>query len=183
MSTVDPYKPPQNRLASETTQAYADINIFSSAGRIGRLRLIAYSFGITLLLYLAIAVFAGLASLFPEQLAPVIIGIVLVTGFSLVVFISVILMIQRLHDLDNSGWFSLLMLVPIVGSFFVLYLWFWPGTQGINRFGNPPPPNKMAALIVIILAAIVFIGIIAAIAIPAYNDYLLRAQSAGMQSP
>lgn len=184
MSTIDPYKPPQNNLASETTQAYADIKIFSAAGRIGRVRYIAYTFGITMLLYLSFAFVAGIvSSFFPKDAAPVILGIGISIAGCFILYIAIVLMIQRLHDMDNSGWFSLLMFVPIIGSFFAFYLWLWPGTQGVNRFGNPPPPNKLAGLIVIILVAIIIIGILAAIAIPAYNDYIQRAQSAALQSP
>lgn len=184
MSTIDPYKPPQNNLASASTQAYADIQILSAAGRIGRIRYIAYSFGITVLLYLSFAFVAGIvSSFFPNDAAPIILGAGIFIAVCIILYISVLLMIQRLHDMDQSGWFSLLMIVPIVSAFFALYLWLWPGTQGVNRFGNPPPPNKLAGLIIIILAAIVLIGILAAIAIPAYNEYIQRAQSSAMQTP
>lgn len=46
--------------------------------------------------------------------------------------------IRRLHDLDKSGWFMLLILVPLVNMIFLIYLWFAPGTVGYNRFGADP---------------------------------------------
>lgn len=49
--------------------------------------------------------------------------------------------IRRLHDLNKSGWFMLLMLVPVVNLAFLLYLWFMPGTVGYNRFGADPLQN------------------------------------------
>jgi uncharacterized membrane protein YhaH (DUF805 family) len=41
--------------------------------------------------------------------------------------------VRRLHDLDKSGWFYLLNLVPL-GSFYVLFLCTQKGTEGANRF-------------------------------------------------
>lgn len=46
--------------------------------------------------------------------------------------------VRRLHDLDKSGWWLLVMFVPLVG---VLLLIFWfasRGTKGPNRFGREP---------------------------------------------
>lgn len=45
--------------------------------------------------------------------------------------------VRRLHDVDKSGWFYLLALVPF-GSI-VLLVWFCQrGTEGPNRFGDDP---------------------------------------------
>lgn len=46
--------------------------------------------------------------------------------------------IRRLHDLDRSGWWLFLGLVPLVGSI-ILLVWFCTaGTAGSNRFGPDP---------------------------------------------
>jgi uncharacterized membrane protein YhaH (DUF805 family) len=43
--------------------------------------------------------------------------------------------IRRLHDIDKSGWWSLIVLVPFVGAI-VLIVWYCQkGTPGANRFG------------------------------------------------
>jgi uncharacterized membrane protein YhaH (DUF805 family) len=43
--------------------------------------------------------------------------------------------VRRLHDLDRSGWWVLLYLIPIVG-WIILIIWFCTsGTDGPNRFG------------------------------------------------
>ncbi len=43
--------------------------------------------------------------------------------------------IRRLHDLDRSGWWILLFLIPLVGAI-ILIIWFCSkGTDGSNRFG------------------------------------------------
>ena len=54
----------------------------------------------------------------------------------LIPFIAVT--IRRLHDIDRSGWWQLLPLVPIVGAIILLIWWCKPGTPGSNRFGSNP---------------------------------------------
>lgn len=51
---------------------------------------------------------------------------------------SVMLNIRRCHDLDKSGWFSLLLLVPIVGIIVAIYLLLAKGTEGLNHYGPDP---------------------------------------------
>jgi uncharacterized membrane protein YhaH (DUF805 family) len=59
--------------------------------------------------------------------------------FALAVFLpSLAVAIRRLHDLDRSGWWILISLIPIVGGI-VLIVWFCsPGIPGPNRFGPDP---------------------------------------------
>ena len=45
--------------------------------------------------------------------------------------------VRRLHDTDRSGWWLLLVFVPLGGV--VLWIWFCtPSTSGPNRFGSMP---------------------------------------------
>jgi uncharacterized membrane protein YhaH (DUF805 family) len=46
--------------------------------------------------------------------------------------------IKRLHDMDHSGWYTLLLLVPIVNIALGLFLTFKKGTVGPNSFGTDP---------------------------------------------
>ena len=56
---------------------------------------------------------------------------------------SIALAVRRLHDRDKSGWWFLLVIVPLVGAI-ILVVWFaLPGTAGNNRFG-PDPLAKSA---------------------------------------
>jgi hypothetical protein len=97
----------------------------------------------------------------------------MLAGLAAVVVISVLLTIQRCHDMNMSGWLSLLLIVPLAP----LVFWIVPGTQGANRFGNPPPPNSTGAVVLALILPVLFVvGILAAIAIPAYVDYQKRAQ-------
>jgi len=61
-------------------------------------------------------------------------------------------------------------IVPLANLGIALYLLFGGGTEGGNRFGPPPEKNHPAIYLV---ALIPLIGIAAAIAIPAYQHYVL----------
>ena len=52
---------------------------------------------------------------------------------------SICLYAKRWHDRDKSGWWSLIIFVPIIGSIWILVeLGFLRGTEGPNRFGPDP---------------------------------------------
>lgn len=59
--------------------------------------------------------------------------------YSLVILLpSLAVSARRLHDIDRSGWWQLLVFVPIVG-WIVLLIWFCkPGTIGRNPYGDDP---------------------------------------------
>jgi len=69
--------------------------------------------------------------------------VALLTGIiSLAMAVAAIsLGIRRLHDLDKSGWWFLIALIPLIGFFFQLYLLFAKGTEGYNSFGEDPLMN------------------------------------------
>jgi len=166
---VNPYAKP-NAAVAEAAEAYQEVKLFSTSGRIGRVRYIAYGMGI----YILFAILGVLLSLAIGQAGMIVAWIgIIILGFMLT--------IQRCHDFNTTGWLSILVLVPLVNLIF----WFIPGTDGENDYGAPTPPNGtgmiIAALIVPIIAVV---GIIAAVALPAYQDYQKRAQQKmQMQQP
>lgn len=52
--------------------------------------------------------------------------------------------IRRLHDIDRSGWWLLVWLVPFVGWFVLLIFFCLDGTYGRNRYGHDPRGRGMA---------------------------------------
>lgn len=46
--------------------------------------------------------------------------------------------VRRLHDTDRSGWWLLLMFIPVVGIIVLIWWFATPGTRGENRFGGDP---------------------------------------------
>ena len=43
--------------------------------------------------------------------------------------------IRRLHDTDKSGWWLLLVFIPIVGIIVLIVFWATDGTPGANEYG------------------------------------------------
>ena len=48
-------------------------------------------------------------------------------------------MVRRLHDMDMSGWWALLSLVPVLNLPFHLFLYLGNGSSSMNRYGTPNP--------------------------------------------
>jgi len=180
MSENTPYSPPNANVA-DAAMTLDEVNIFSFKGRIGRLRYIAYGFGFGLLGMLLMGSIMGVAAVSLGETAQMVaIGIVYFLGIVSMTYLAIIFAVQRLHDLDQSGWLCLLLFVPLVGAIFTLYLWFAPGTRSANRFGNPPIANSggVIATVVLIPVSFIVLSILAAIAIPAYQGYINQAQQA-----
>ena len=153
---INPYRAPAAPVA-DAGDATQPVRLFSTSGRIGRARYIAYGFG----LYL-VSVFLGVlaAQVFGE------IGAMLVSVVWIAVAVlGVMLTIQRCHDFNMTGWLALLIVVPLANLVFLIV----PGTDGPNRFGAPTPPNSVGVLVVAwLIPGIVIAGIILAIALPTY---------------
>lgn len=125
-------------------QAAAESNSpFNGEGRINRITYLAWH-GVVVLISLVFSLmFVTLAPsalqymlTLQEPWAVMIIGIVLNI---LLFFIYISFAIKRLHDVNQSGWLSILILIPIVNFFFSLYLLFMPGTATPNNYGQPRP--------------------------------------------
>jgi uncharacterized membrane protein YhaH (DUF805 family) len=58
---------------------------------------------------------------------------------------SIAVSIRRLHDVDKSGWWLLISLVPIVGFIVLLYFTVQRGTVGPNQYGEDPLPQALPA--------------------------------------
>jgi uncharacterized membrane protein YhaH (DUF805 family) len=51
----------------------------------------------------------------------------------------IIICVQRLHDLDKSGWYYLIVMIPFVGGLILfIQLGFIKGTVGQNQYGDDP---------------------------------------------
>jgi uncharacterized membrane protein YhaH (DUF805 family) len=49
---------------------------------------------------------------------------------------SLAIAIRRLHDIDKSGWFMLVSLIPIIGGLWLLIMFCTKGTDGINSYNE-----------------------------------------------
>ncbi len=60
---------------------------------------------------------------------------------------SIAIAVRRMHDIDRSGWWLLLVFIPLIGVIVVI-VWFCSiGTRGQNRFGADrlPPESRDTA--------------------------------------
>ena len=77
----------------------------------------------------------------PEQAMEQMSGIMLPLGIItlLTLWPSLAIYAKRWHDRNKSGWWSLILFVPIIGGIWMLVeLGFLRGTEGANRFGPDP---------------------------------------------
>jgi uncharacterized membrane protein YhaH (DUF805 family) len=165
----NPYTPPRAAVADVGGEETQEVKIFSASGRIGRLRYLAYGMGAALIL---MAVFMVLISV----LGPAVAGSVLLLAYLPIVVMHVLWGIQRSHDMGWSGWTVLALLIP-----FAAFVWiFNPGTKGTNAYGAPPVPNTTGVKVLGFgfVLIIPLLGILAAIAIPSYQQYVERAKAA-----
>ena len=64
----------------------------------------------------------GIAAIFPVLLIPP----------------TTTVIVRRLHDVEKSGWFFLIVLIPIVGILYLIYLFIQEGNVGENIYGSVP---------------------------------------------
>ena len=173
--TANPYQSPEGDLTVDDG-SFGEIQFFSPGSRIGRLRYVAHASLMALAFY-AVAIPSAVLFQFGDA-GMIIGGLLMGVGYLALIVVTVIFMIQRLHDLDKTGWMSLLMFIPLLNMFFAIYILCWPGTVGVNNFGNRPPPNKTWHWIVgLTMPVLMIVGILAAVALPAYQSYVERANS------
>lgn len=185
----NPYSMPQSELDEPVGDDTYLPKFFALNGRIGRVRYLAYSFGAGLLMMPVIFVLMAAAGMFTAAVgggskAAAGLGffsMAVIWGLSIAV--GIILARRRLHDLGQNGWLSILVLIPLVSLFFWLWMIFAPGDSQSNEYGPAPAPNTTGVIILgwALPVVIVLCGILAAIAIPAYQQYVQKARAAQLQ--
>ena len=173
MANRNPYAAPRTNVTvgENAVEDYGEVKVFAVNGRIGRVRYLAYSIGLSLLVMAVAGILAGVVGLMAGD--PTAAILVVVLGYIAMIVIQFLPAIQRSHDMNVTGWLSLILLIPFGPFVFMLA----PGTRGENQYGKQPPPNGAGVILLACLLPLFFVGgILAAIAIPAYQDYTIRAQ-------
>lgn len=107
--------------------------IFMGHGRVGRLQYFLTSIALAVVSWIpAVATsstdpFTGEASFHPIGWLALLIGTVA----------SISNTARRCHDINKSGFYQLLMAIPLVGLVFAIQLLFEKGTPGTNNYGPP----------------------------------------------
>ena len=181
MSAANPYMTPEAVVGVTSDERYQP-KIFAASGRIGRLRYLAYSTGLNLVVMLIVAALAaalGTSAVADSDGATT--GLAF-GGISILLYLALIVLAvifgkRRINDLNKSGWLLLLFLVPLVNIIFAFYLIFFKGTEGENDFGPAPVPNTIGVTVLgLVLPLIFLVGTLSAILIPAYQVYQENAQ-------
>ncbi|MCP4429664.1 MAG: DUF805 domain-containing protein [Gammaproteobacteria bacterium] len=172
MSDQNPYSTPDASLSTGSSGTYSP-NIFSFNGRIGRLRYLAYNTGVNLILTAIMIPLLGASGMMAaggdmSTMFSGIGGIAIILFYIATIIISIMFGKRRLNDLNRSGWFALLFIIPIVNLLLVIYMVFFSGTDGDNNYGPQPSPNTLGVKILgLLFPVLMLLGIVAAVLIPA----------------
>lgn len=108
--------------------------LFSFDGRIRRTEYWVVSIGIAIVNTIASIMLRGNGVL-------IAIGVVVILA---TIIPSLTTSVKRWHDRDKSGWWILIVLIPIIGAIWALVeQGFLRGTDGDNRFGSPESGSAM----------------------------------------
>nr|WP_315229607.1 DUF805 domain-containing protein [uncultured Albidiferax sp.] len=98
-----------------------------------------YFFLFYVLISLALGIADGLAGSYNQHAGMGLLGGIFSIGMLLP---SLGVSVRRLHDIDRSGWWLLIALVPVVGAIVLLVFCVRDSQPGTNRFG-PNPKDAM----------------------------------------
>ncbi|KAF1025906.1 MAG: hypothetical protein GAK37_02770 [Pseudomonas sp.] len=177
--STSPYAPPRASVGDALPE-FSTLKVLTTQGRIGRLRMLAWTFVLVLIMLVACGVLfvltVGLS--FTSPTAATVIGVLAgICIFVAFLWVSILISVQRLHDLGWSGWLWFLNLVPVVSSIFPILLLVLPGNTGANRYGAPPPPNTQAVNILSILWLALLPLMLTGAILLAMSGYISRFQA------
>jgi uncharacterized membrane protein YhaH (DUF805 family) len=118
--------------------------LFGVHGRVNRAKFWLVALGIFVLEVIIFAVLGGTTAMStdPQQamanIGPVA-GIILFVFGVVALWISIAVAIKRYHDRNKSGWWVLIVFVPIIGGlWYLIECGFLRGTPGPNNYGPDP---------------------------------------------
>lgn len=118
--------------------------LFGFQGRANRAKWWLVALAILVVEVIVFAAILGAAAISgnPEQMASAIgpiAGIVIFVMVVLATWIHVAVAIKRYHDRNKSGWWVLIVFVPVIGGlWYLIECGFLRGTPGSNRYGPDP---------------------------------------------
>ncbi len=132
------FQPPESQfLTNNPINLINRHRIFSFEGRIGRVRFSSYLFSI-LVCFLSCHL---ITEVLGQGVGAVALDLIINLVFLLPVFI---VLTRRINDLGRSGYWALLVLVPIVNLLLLSALYLLPGNHRANQYGNPVQRNNLS---------------------------------------
>ena len=180
MEGTNPYQAPESDIEfQDVVDEYDQSSVFSPKGRFGRLSYLAWGTLIAILSWIITLMVAGTSALMSSDsinffFQTPLVGIVTIASL---VF-GIIFAVRRFHDINASGWWSILVFVPLINLIAMLVLIFAPGKPQANKYGPPRITRGWEKVLGLLLPIVFFGGILAAIAIPAYHSYVEAARQA-----
>lgn len=154
---------------------------FSTNGRFGRLSYLGWNMLLMVFVFILGIIAAFLVPTFSSSATGssiYVFGGLFIIVYIAMIYFSFVFSIRRLHDRNQTGWLSLVMLVPLINFLFFIYLSCAKGDENTNNYGLPRITQgweKVLAWIYIIVFPISILAI-AATAIPAYQSYIEKSQ-------
>lgn len=115
-----------------------DLRSFDFNGRMNRAKYwmyILYGFLLSWVIEFMLSMIVGIIGSEEVLLLSIVLSFVLYIVFAI---LTLPFTVRRLHDLNKSGWWYLIFLIPIINFFFGLYVGFFKGTDGTNQYGPDP---------------------------------------------
>jgi len=190
MPTHNPYRPPTADVTAPPPSGQDLTGPFDPSGRFGRLSYIAWAMlvSVTLnLIQIVLGAVLGVGGADASQpgIAVAVVGVVTMVLAIATVVATVLFVIRRLHDIELSGWWAVLGLVPVVNLIFGLYVLLKAGAAGANRFGPPRDTRGwekivggIGAALIALTVVMMVIGLIAVMMNPELMKHLESAISA-----
>lgn len=168
VSDANPYSAPEAALDTGYDDTY-DPSVISFNGRIGRMRYLSYNMGANLIMMaVMVPMLGGIGMMAGDPSMGAGVGIAYVAINIVALVFAVMWGKRRLNDLNRSGWWILLLIVPLVNLALIIYMLFFRGAEGANNFGPAPAENSVGVKILFWLFIVFFVGGIgAAILLPA----------------
>lgn len=179
----DPYAAPTANLENFDDAPTIPTKPLSAKGRLSVLSYLGQSLILMLIATVVIGALAAIgylvAGVSPDNLEslnmsnPILIVLMVLAAifYIFVIYVTVCMMIKRLHDRNHSGWWSLglfvgslIPFVNIVAILGFLYVIFFPGQKTANRFGGRRQTKGWEKVLGIIYIVLMIGGIVAMIA-------------------
>ncbi|HHL18735.1 MAG TPA: DUF805 domain-containing protein [Thiothrix sp.] len=172
---TNPYSTPESNLQRNLNNGQNDTSSpFSPSGRFGRYSYLAWNFVINIVLMIVVGAVLAIAGATTDLLAMTDpnqamnfyasgIGFVVIAIMLISFVITIIFFVRRLHDINMSGWWSLLSIIPLVNIIFGIFVLVKKGTEGANNFGPErvtPTWEKIVGIISLIIIVLYIILLI-----------------------